>query len=117
MGGERDTGLAYILLLLGGMLGIHKFYLNKPAWGILYFFTGGLIFIGVIYDFFTLPGQVDECNAAMGYGRKYPRYCRRADFDRYDEPRSAALRSADQKLQDFDRRLNNLEAVINAKRN
>ncbi|MDE5994014.1 MAG: TM2 domain-containing protein [Oscillospiraceae bacterium] len=34
-----------------GFFGGHKFYEGKVGMGILYFFTGGLFFIGVIIDF------------------------------------------------------------------
>ena len=30
--------------------------------GIIYLFTGGLFFLGVLYDFWTLNGQVSERN-------------------------------------------------------
>lgn len=40
----------FILCLLLGYLGIHKFYEKKVLSGILYLFTGGLFCIGWIYD-------------------------------------------------------------------
>lgn len=40
----------FILCLLLGYLGAHKFYERKILVGILYLFTGGLFFIGWIYD-------------------------------------------------------------------
>jgi hypothetical protein len=54
--------LAYFLWLVGGLLGLHKFYLGRPVLGLLYFFTGGLFFIGWMVDFFTLPHQVQVAN-------------------------------------------------------
>lgn len=54
--------LAYVLWLLGGFLGVHKFYLGRPIIGLLYFFTGGFLGIGWIIDFFTLPHQVRVAN-------------------------------------------------------
>lgn len=32
----KSRGTAILLALLLGGIGIHKFYLNKPGWGILY---------------------------------------------------------------------------------
>jgi len=32
----KSRGIAVLLALFLGGLGIHKFYLNQPAWGILY---------------------------------------------------------------------------------
>ena len=54
--------LTYLLWLIGGLLGVHKFYLGRPFVGLLYFFTGGLFFIGWIIDFFTIPRQVQIAN-------------------------------------------------------
>ena len=58
------TGLAYLLWLISGcgVFGFHRFYLGKIPTGILWMCTGGLIGIGSIYDFFTLPRQVREAN-------------------------------------------------------
>jgi TM2 domain-containing membrane protein YozV len=59
-----STGLAYLLWFLSGFgaLGFHRFYLGKIPTGFLWMFTGGLVGIGSIYDFFTLAGQVREAN-------------------------------------------------------
>ena len=54
--------LAYFLWLVGGPLGLHKFYLGRPVMGLLYLFTGGLFFVGWAVDFFTLPRQVQVAN-------------------------------------------------------
>jgi hypothetical protein len=54
--------LAYFLWLVGGFLGLHKFYLGRPMVGVLYLFTGGLFFVGWAVDFFTLPRQVQVAN-------------------------------------------------------
>jgi len=64
-----STFLAYLLWFIGGFgtLGFHRFYLGKFGTGILYFLTGGLAFIGSIYDFFTLPMQVRDANLEMRY--------------------------------------------------
>ncbi len=66
-----NTFIAYLLWLISGcgVLGFHRFYLNKVGTGILYFFTGGLAGIGAFYDFFTLPSQVREANLRIKYER------------------------------------------------
>ena len=61
--GPYDYSVAWILQTFLGVLGIHRFYLGKIGTGILWLLTGGLFGIGYIYDFFTLNGQIDECNA------------------------------------------------------
>lgn len=45
-----DRKIDFILCLLFGYLGIHKFYEKKILVGVLYLFTGGFFFIGWIYD-------------------------------------------------------------------
>jgi len=56
--GPIDYTAAWILLTFLGPLGIHRFYLGKWPTGLLYLLTGGLLGIGVIYDFWTLNDQV-----------------------------------------------------------
>jgi TM2 domain-containing membrane protein YozV/predicted transcriptional regulator len=59
-----SVGLAYLFWFVSGFgaLGLHRFYLGKIPSGILWMCTGGLGMIGAIYDFFTLPKQVEEAN-------------------------------------------------------
>ena len=59
---EKSLLIAYLLWLALGILGAHKFYLNRPLLGIAYFLTCGLLLIGWIYDLFTLPRQIDDYN-------------------------------------------------------
>lgn len=54
--------LAYLLWFVGGPFGLHKFYLERPGMGLVYFFTFGLFMIGWIVDLFTLPYQVRVAN-------------------------------------------------------
>ena len=61
----KHTLTAYLLLIFFGIIGVHKFYLNRPGIGVLYIFTLGLLFVGVIYDLFTLPKQVAARNAEL----------------------------------------------------
>lgn len=64
-----NTAIAYFLWVIGGFgaLGFHRFYLGKVPTGFLWLFTGGMAYVGAIYDFFTLPGQVREANIRAGY--------------------------------------------------
>jgi len=61
--GETDYNLAWILLTFLGVFGIHRFYMGKIFTGLLYLFTGGLFFLGVLWDFITLNDQLSEVNA------------------------------------------------------
>ncbi|MBM4251461.1 MAG: TM2 domain-containing protein [Deltaproteobacteria bacterium] len=62
--GRVNYSLAWILLTYVGFLGIHRFYMGKIWTGLLYLLTGGLGLVGVVYDFWTLNGQVSEANQA-----------------------------------------------------
>ena len=58
--------VAYLLWLLGGPLGLYKFYLGRPFMGLLYIFTCGGFFLGWISRFFhlTTPGPDGQFFAA-----------------------------------------------------
>jgi TM2 domain-containing membrane protein YozV len=64
--GKYDHNLAWIFhsFFLIGILGIHRFYLGKWITGIIWLLTGGLFFLGFIYDWFTLNDQVNRANLA-----------------------------------------------------
>lgn len=61
---EKSVCLAYALWGLGffGFCGLHRFYLGKPLTGLLWFFSGGVFFIGQIVDLFLIPVMVREGN-------------------------------------------------------
>jgi len=56
--------VAWLLLTYLGVFGLHRFYVGKIWTGLLYLCTGGLFLIGVVYDFWTLNGQIAERNRA-----------------------------------------------------
>jgi len=56
--------VTWILLTFLGIFGIHRFYMGKWLTGILYLLTGGLLLLGVLYDFWTLNSQISEENRA-----------------------------------------------------
>ena len=60
--GPYDYTVAWILLTFTGLLGLHRFYIGKWGTGLLYLLSGGLLGLGVVYDFLTLNGQVDAAN-------------------------------------------------------
>jgi TctA family transporter len=107
---QRDTGIAYVLLLFGGFLGLHKFYLNRPGWGVVYIFTGGLFCVGLICDLFTLPAQVQRCNNELGAPAVPP--CQPSAFASSAE----AFARASARVEAFARRLDDLETVMYAQR-
>jgi len=64
MAGPKSYNLSWVLLTFLGIFGIHRFYLGKWLTGLLWLLTGGLLLLGVLYDYWTLNGQVDEVNGA-----------------------------------------------------
>jgi len=60
--GEVSYTVGWVLLTFLGVFGIHRFYMGKWFTGLLYLLTGGLLLIGVLYDYWTLNEQVDELN-------------------------------------------------------
>jgi len=60
--GEVSYTVGWVLLTFLGVFGIHRFYMGKWFTGLLYLLTGGLLLIGVLYDYWTLNEQIDELN-------------------------------------------------------
>ena len=54
IGKPRNKWVALCLCFFVGFLGVHKFYEGKVGMGILYFFTVGLLGIGVLVDLIKL---------------------------------------------------------------
>ena len=56
----KSVGVAYGLMLFTfiGICGVQHFYMGKIWRGLLWFFTFGLLGIGLVIDLFTLPSQV-----------------------------------------------------------
>jgi TM2 domain-containing membrane protein YozV len=61
--GPIEYNVAWILLTFLGVFGVHRMYQGKWISGLLYLVTGGLFFLGVLYDFWTLNDQVSVRNA------------------------------------------------------
>lgn len=61
---RRDTTLILVTTIIGffGFAGIQRFLTNQIGMGILYFFTGGLCFIGTIVDLVNHKSLVFEYN-------------------------------------------------------
>lgn len=63
--GPSSYDISWVLLTFLGVLGLHRMYLGKWITGVIYFFTGGLFFIGYLYDLWTLNDQIDERNRSF----------------------------------------------------
>lgn len=64
--GRLDYNIAWILLTFLGLFGVHRMYQGKWITGLLYLVTGGFFLVGVLYDFWTLNGQISERNRLWG---------------------------------------------------
>ena len=62
--GPIGYNVSWMLLTFLGVFGIHRFYMSKWLTGLLYLCTGGLLMLGVLYDFWTLNEQISERNRA-----------------------------------------------------
>lgn len=60
--GALDYNVAWVLLTFLGIFGIHRFYMGKWLSGIIYLLTGGLFLVGIVYDYWTLNGQLTLIN-------------------------------------------------------
>ena len=60
--GEVNYTIAWVLLTFLGVFGLHRFYMRKWGTGLIYLISFGLLFIGVIYDYWTLNEQISAKN-------------------------------------------------------
>ncbi len=62
--GRTDYNVAWALLWLFGIFGLHRLYQGKIITGLIYAVTGGLFTIGFVYDVLTLNEQINQSNYA-----------------------------------------------------
>lgn len=64
---RREAEILLVIACAGffGVAGIHRFLIGQIGMGLLYFFTGGLCFIGTILDIINHKQLADEYNAQM----------------------------------------------------
>jgi TM2 domain-containing membrane protein YozV len=72
--GPLDYNIMWLLLTFLGVFGVHRFVMGKWISGILYLISGGLFLVGVLYDFYTLNGQIDEINRRRYLPTRHPQY-------------------------------------------
>ena len=65
----RRILVAYLLWLIMGIFGAHRFYLRDTRWGVVYLLTLGLAGIGLLVDLFRLPSYVRRFNRTLAEGR------------------------------------------------
>jgi TM2 domain-containing membrane protein YozV len=72
--GPVDYNIMWLLLTFLGIFGVHRFVMGKWISGFLYLISGGLFLMGVLYDFFTLNGQIDEINRQRYLPTRHPQH-------------------------------------------
>lgn len=65
--GKYSYNLGWLMLVILGVFGVHRFYVGKWGTGILYVLTGGVAGLGVIYDLFTYNDQLGIANGTYSY--------------------------------------------------
>jgi len=60
--GPISYDVSWLLLTFLGVFGVHRFYMGKWITGLVYLCTGGLLLLGVLYDYWTLNGQLAGIN-------------------------------------------------------
>lgn len=64
-GGEIDYSVAWLLLTFLGLFGVHRMYMGKWITAIIYLLSGGLVGLGVLYDYLTINDQIDAANRGI----------------------------------------------------
>jgi len=60
---RKSATVAWLLWLLAGWLGAHRFYLGRWFSGLVYLASFGLFGIGLLIDLFFLPVMIHDANA------------------------------------------------------
>ncbi|MEL7266062.1 MAG: TM2 domain-containing protein [Planctomycetota bacterium] len=60
--GHYDYSVAWLLFLVLGWAGVHRFYLGKTLTGILYLLTFGVFGIGILFDYVMLNDIITDQN-------------------------------------------------------
>ena len=66
--GPYSYDLAWVLQTFLGVFGLHRMYIGKWVSGVIWLLTGGLFFVGYIYDYLTLNEQVSLANQSAARG-------------------------------------------------
>ena len=65
--GPTDYSVAWLLLIFGGVLGLHRFVQGRWLSGLVWLMTAGLFGIGIMYDVLTLNHSIDERHRSFRY--------------------------------------------------
>lgn len=62
--------LMFVITLLFGLIGVHKFIMGQKMMGIIYLCTAGLFGIGWFFDLFTIWGAIEKKNDELARNLK-----------------------------------------------
>ena len=102
---QKSIVVAYLLLLLFGMVGAHRFYLRHYRSAVLYALTFGFLGVGVLLDFFLIPWMMRRYRKLAAEGKipseweELARYLKSSDMQR--SPKWAQRETALQKIGNF----------------
>lgn len=54
----------------GGLLGLHHFYLGRPAWGLAYMLSGGLLGVGFLADQCRMASLLERSRQPGGFEKR-----------------------------------------------
>ncbi|XP_071822906.1 dnaJ homolog subfamily C member 22-like [Apostichopus japonicus] len=66
----KNKWISYFLWLIGGVFGLHHFYLGRDRQAFVWWCTGGFFGVGVFRDLWRIPDYVDSANNTPEYKRK-----------------------------------------------
>ena len=66
---SHNIVMGYLLWVVFGLLGVHRFYFGKRATGVLYFLTLGIAGIGWLVDLFLVPRMKRQIARRYQVGR------------------------------------------------
>lgn len=62
MSRQKSSGTAWLLLIFGGGLGAHRFYLGRTGTAIAMLLTAGGLGVWTLVDLFLMGGMINETN-------------------------------------------------------
>ena len=65
---DTHTKVIGYILWLFGFTGAHRFYYGRPITGTIWLFTGGLLGIGWLIDFFLIPAMDRDADRRYRFG-------------------------------------------------
>ena len=82
---KKSTGVAYILLVLCGLVGVHQFYLGRILHGVIYLVSwlsfGILPIIFVLVDLFLIPHYIRKANEGDAESKALKAFRKKEEMD------------------------------------